>query len=75
MAAAAAGSPTVPQEEIDHARKMFRRVLHFQRDTNMTWQQSGAGGMNQVAAVLGEPSFQMKPPGSKARQIAFSFAV
>lgn len=73
MAAAATGSPAVPQEETDHARKVFRRVLRFQRDTGMTWQQSGAEGMNQVAAVLGEPSFQKKQPEPKAKQLAFRF--
>lgn len=75
MAAAAAGSPAVPQEETDHARKVFRRVLRFQRDTGMTWQQSGASGLNQVAAVLGEPSFQKEQPELEAKQLAFSFAV
>lgn len=75
MAAAAAGSPAVPQEETNHARKVFRRVLRFQRDTGMTWQQSGADGMNRVAAVLSEPPFQKEHPEPKAKQLALSFAV
>lgn len=75
MAAAAAGFPAVPQEETDHARKVFHRVLRFQRNTGMTWQQSGAEGMNQVAAVLGEAPFQKEQPELEAKQLAFSFAV
>lgn len=55
--------PDVPAEETDHARRMFRRVFEFQRDTGLTWQMAGASGFNQVAQAMGEDTFEKPPNG------------